>query len=131
MRKERFFDGMKYVCCVVAVIAAALVAAIIVTLVVDAIHASTVTTVTLYDTDTLRIEKEGAETRIYDLAGNEDYTFTKQRVRRVKDSSTPATEPQPKDTPRLCADTDTIKLETVHSIIIITDKTAGSTYYIS
>lgn len=88
-------------------------------------------TVTLYDTDTLRIERQGAETRIYDLAGNEDYTFTKQRVRRVKDSSTPATEPQPKDTPRLCADTDTIKLETVHSIIIITDKTAGSTYYIS
>lgn len=109
-----------------------LAAAIItVALIAATLTGCTRATVTLYDTATLRIEKQGAETRIYDLAGNEDYTFTKQRVRRMGDSSTPATEPQPKDTPKLCADTDTIKLQTVHSIIIVTDKTAGSTYYIS
>ena len=70
--------------------------------------------VTLYEGNALKIEREGAITRIYDLVGNAEYTFIKTRTRAkngaadiVKTSSTTTT-------------TDTINISTVHGIIIVT-----------
>ena len=37
---------------------------------------------TLYDGNGLKIEREGVETRIYDLEGEAEYTFTSHRVKK-------------------------------------------------
>lgn len=78
---------------------------------------------TLYEGNVLKIEREGAITRIYDLVGNAEYTFTKTRTRAkngaadiVKTASTTTT-------------TDTINISTVHEIIIVTTAD-GETLYI-
>jgi len=80
--------------------------------------------ITLYDTETLYIERQGAETRVYDRVGGGQYTFTSHRVKA--DQSAAAQISEAKTT----AETDKIKLQTVFNFIIITDKTTGSTLYI-
>ena len=80
--------------------------------------------ITLYDTETLYIEREGAETRVYDRVGEADYTFTSHRV---KTSGSPAAQISEAKT---TTETDTIKLQTVYGVIIVTDKTTGTTLYI-
>lgn len=77
---------------------------------------------TLYSTDTLKIEREGARTYVYDLAGNAAYTFAKKRVR--KDPAAQYKEIAP------AVDTDTIKIQTIGRGILVEDKTAGTTIYI-
>ena len=81
----------------------------------------------LYDTETLYIEREGAKTRVYDRIGEARYTFTSHRVRVRQDQS--EAERQSKDKAQTAADTDTIKIQTVHNIIIVTDRTTGEVYY--
>lgn len=81
-------------------------------------------TVTLYDTDTVKIEREGAQTRIYDLEGGADYSFTAHKVR------TPKGQVKYVSGATVAADTDTIEIKTVYGIIIVTDKTTGETLYI-
>ncbi len=78
---------------------------------------------TIYSTDTLKIESQGAETRVYDCAGNATYTFTTHRVRKVQGGDIA--------TVKTTTDTDTIRLQTVRSLIIATDKTADTTVYIN
>ena len=80
--------------------------------------------ITLYDTETLYIEREGAETRVYDRVGNVDYTFTSHRV---KTDGSPAAQIREAST---TASTDTIEIKTVYNLIIVTDKTTGTTLYI-
>ena len=75
---------------------------------------------TLYDSDSLRIVREGAYTRIYDLAGDAEYTYHTHRTRAAQAVKEAA--------PGI--DTETVKIQSVHTIIIITDKTAGKTLYI-
>ena len=77
---------------------------------------------TLYDTETLKIERQGAETRVYDCAGNATYTFTTRRVRKDQADDIAAA--------KTTTDTDTIRLKTVHGLIIATDKTTDTTVYI-
>ena len=77
---------------------------------------------TLYDANGLKIEREGAQTRIYDLEGDAEYTFTAHRVR--KSTAEPVKEAQ------TTADTDTITIQTVHGLIIVTSKATGETIYI-
>ena len=79
---------------------------------------------TLYDTETLYIERQGAETMVYDRVGNADYTFTSHRVKtdgsqaaQIREAST-------------TANTDTVEIKTVYNLIIVTDKTTGTTLYI-
>lgn len=79
---------------------------------------------TLYDGNGLKIEREGVETRIYDLEGEAEYTFTSRRVK--KDTSAAAQISEAKTT----ADTDTITIQTVHGLIIVTSKATGTTLYI-
>lgn len=74
------------------------------------------------DTDTLKIERTGNITTVYDLAGDDTYTFRTVRVR--KDSQNAA------DGVKTAHDTDTIKIEIAKSVIIVEDKTAGVTYTI-
>lgn len=77
---------------------------------------------TLYDANGLKIEREGAQTRIYDLEGDAAYTFTAHRVK--KSAAEPVKEAQ------TTADTDTITIQTVHGLIIVTSKATGTTLYI-
>ena len=74
------------------------------------------------DTETLRIERTGTVTTIYDLAGDESYTFRTVRVRKDTPSAEAAAEY------KTVYDTATIKIDTVKGAIIVTDKTAGITY---
>lgn len=74
------------------------------------------------DTDTLKIERTGAITTIYDLAGDDTYTFRTVRVRKDSQAVT--------DGVKTARDTDTIKIDVVKSVIIVEDKTAGVTYTI-
>ena len=74
------------------------------------------------DTETLRIERAGTVTTVYDLAGDESYTFRTVRVRK----DTPAAEAAAEY--KTVYDTATIKIDTVKGAIIVTDKTAGITY---
>ena len=77
---------------------------------------------TLYDANGLKIEREGAQTRIYDLEGDAAYTFTAHRVK--KSAAEPVKEAQ------TTTDTDTITIQTVHGLIIVTSKATGETIYI-
>lgn len=79
--------------------------------------------VTLYEGNALKIEREGAITRIYDLEGGGEYTFTTHRTRAKK-----GTEDIVK-TANTTTTTDTIKISTVHGIIIV-ETADGETLYI-
>lgn len=78
---------------------------------------------TLYEGNALKIEREGAITRIYDLEGGGEYTFTTHRTRAKK-----GTEDIVK-TANTTTTTDTIKISTVHGIIIV-ETADGETLYI-
>lgn len=79
--------------------------------------------VTLYEGNALKIEREGAITRIYDLAGNAEYTFTTHRTRAKKGAA------EAVRTANTSTTTDTIKISTVHGIIIV-ETADGETLYI-
>ena len=79
---------------------------------------------TLYDSTGLKIERQGAETRIYDLEGEAEYTFTSHRVRAAKGTAAQISEA------KTTADTDTVTIQTVHGLIIVTEKATGTTLYI-
>ena len=76
------------------------------------------------DTDTLRIERTGTATTIYDLAGDDIYTFRTVRVRKGTQAAEAAAEY------KTVHDTETIKIDVVKGVIIVEDKTAGITYTI-
>lgn len=76
------------------------------------------------DTDTLRIERAGTATTIYDLAGNDIFTFRTVRVRKGTQAAEDAAEY------KTVHDTETIKIDVVKGVIIVEDKTAGITYTI-
>lgn len=78
----------------------------------------------LCDTDTLRIERTGTATTIYDLAGDDIYTFRTVRVRKGTQAAEAAAEY------KTVHDTETIKIDVVKGVIIVEDKTAGITYTI-
>lgn len=80
-------------------------------------------TITLYESNSARVERTGAQTVVKDLVNNEEYTFTSHRskLKGVESYYSTAT---------LAEETDTIKLETVYNLIILEDKPQGQTYYI-
>ena len=82
---------------------------------------------TIYESNALKIDQQGAETRIYDLEGDAEYTFTTYRRRVLRGTAgTAAQVTEGKTT----ADTDTIKIQTAHGLIIVTEKTSGTTLYV-
>ena len=80
--------------------------------------------ITLYDTETLYIERQGAETRVYDRVGGGQYTFTSHRVKADQSAAAQIREAS------TTASTDTVEIKTVYNLIIVTDKTTGTTLYI-
>ena len=76
------------------------------------------------DTDTLRIERTGTVTTIYDLAGSDSYNFRTARVRKGSQAAEAAAEY------KTVRDTETIKIDVVKGVIIVEDKTAGLIYTI-
>ena len=74
------------------------------------------------DTDTLKIECTGNITTVYDLAGDDTYTFRTVRVRKGSQNAA--------DGVKTARDTDTIKIEIAKNIIIVEDKTTGAVYTI-
>lgn len=77
---------------------------------------------TLYDANGLKIERQGAQTRIYDLESDAEYTFTTHRVKKST--------AEPVKAAQTTTDTATITIQTVHGLIIVTSKTTGTTLYI-
>lgn len=80
---------------------------------------------TLYDANGLKIEREGAQTRIYDLEGEAEYTFTSHRVHVKRGNAA-----QYVQAAQTTADTDTVTIQTVYGLIIVTSKATGETIYI-
>lgn len=78
----------------------------------------------LYNTESLYIERQGAKTSIYDLEGNATYTINRHRAREKKNASAWISKA------RTIADTDTIHIQTVHGLIIVTSKANGAALYI-
>ena len=110
---------MKLVCRMAAVVLALTMAAAVLVGCTDRQQDA----VTIYETDALKIERQGAQTRIFDLVGNSEYTFTTHRTRTSKDAVQYVQEAQ------TTATTDTITIQTVHGIIIVTTAD-GTTLYI-
>lgn len=86
---------------------------------------STPDKITLYETNVLKIEREGLQTYVHDIDSGADYVFTSHRV-RTSHGDPAAQISEAKTT----ADTDAIRLQTVFNMIIVTDKTTGTTIYI-
>ena len=80
--------------------------------------------VVLYDTETVCIERQGADTRIYARVGDSVYTLTAHRTRIKTDAAQDVKEAS------TTTNTDTITIQTVLGIIIVTDKASGKTLYI-
>lgn len=80
--------------------------------------------VTIWSSDTLRIEREGCTFRIHDLAGGGSYTLGITHIKRTPGIT------QEVQTARSLVDTETITIETAHKLIIVTDKASGKTLYI-
>lgn len=78
---------------------------------------------TLYEGNAVKIEREGAITRIYDLEGGGEYSFTTHRTRAKKGTA------EAVRTANTSTTTDTIKISTVHGLIIVTTAD-GETLYI-
>ena len=78
---------------------------------------------TLYEGNAVKIEREGAITRIYDLEGGGEYSFTAHRTRAKKGTA------EAVRTANTSTTTDTIKISTVHGLIIVTTAD-GETLYI-
>lgn len=78
---------------------------------------------TVYETNSLKIVRQGAKTDVYDLAGNAHYGFTKKKVRKDPDA------PKIREA-KTGADTDTIKIQIFGGWILVEDKTAGKTIFI-
>ena len=76
---------------------------------------------TLIDTDSLKVVREGAKTTVYDIVGDEQYTFKTVRVKRSEGVSVPST----------AISTDTISIDILpQGVLKITDKTVEKVYII-
>lgn len=80
--------------------------------------------IVLYDSDLLRVERAGALTTISDLEGGNTYTLKTVRVKRSETAT------QGKATAKTIADTDTMHIQVVHDVLIVTFKGSGDTVYI-
>jgi len=79
---------------------------------------------TIWDTPTLQIKQQGRELYLYDLAGGSSYTITSKRVKKTPESR------EPVQTAKTLIDTDTLQVEAVKGLVIVTDRTAGKVLYI-
>ena len=84
--------------------------------------------VTLFDTSTVKIVLEGAETTVTDKATGTEYSYT--TTRKLSTQQPTLEQMQARCIARTSADTDTLKIELAGALIVVTDKTTGQVYYI-
>ena len=84
--------------------------------------------VTLFDTSTVKIVLEGAETTVTDKATGTEYSYT--TTRKLTTQRPTLEQLQARCIARTSANTDTVKIELAGALIVVTDKTTGQVYYI-
>ena len=84
--------------------------------------------VTLFDTATLKIVLEGAETTITDKITGTEYGYT--TTRKLTTQQPTLEQMQARCIARTSANTDTVKIELAGALIVVTDKATGQVYYI-
>lgn len=84
--------------------------------------------VTLFDTATLKIVLEGAETTITDKTTGTEYGYT--TTRKLTAQQPTLEQMQARCIARTSANTDTVKIELAGALIVVTDKATGQVYYI-
>ena len=78
----------------------------------------------LIDTETLKVERDGATTTFYDLVGDKEYSFRTNKLHKDEISDEMKTD-------RVAVDTDTIKITVLYGGgFIVEDKTANAVYHI-
>lgn len=92
-------------------------------------HTSASATMRIVDTETLRVEREGQKTRVYDLVSGAEYAFVTHRVIRAQPST--LAQRQARCIARTAAISSTIKIELAGNILIVRDLTEQQTYYIN
>lgn len=101
-----------------------LISFIVAAVLIVALAGCTKESIVLYDSDLLRVERAGAVTTISDLEGGNTYTLKTVRVKRSETAT------QDKATAKTIADTDTMHIQVVHDVLIVTFKDSGDTVYI-
>lgn len=101
-----------------------LIGFIVAAVLIVALAGCTKENIVLYDSDLLRVERAGAVTTISDLEGGNTYTLKTVRVKRSETAT------QGKATAKTIADTDTMHIQVVHDVLIVTFKGSGDTVYI-
>ena len=89
---------------------------------------ATLEAVTLFETSTVKIVLEGAETTVTDKATGTEYSYT--TTRKLTTQQPTLEQMQARCIARTSADTDTLKIELAGALIVVTDKTTGQVYYI-
>lgn len=84
--------------------------------------------VTLFDTSTVKIVLEGAETTVTDKATGTEYSYT--TTRKLTTQQPTLEQMQASCIARTSANTATVKIELAGALIVVTDKTTGQVYYI-
>ena len=101
-----------------------LISFIVAAVLIVALTGCTKESIVLYDSDLLRVERAGAVTTISGLEGGNTYTLKTVRVKRSETAT------QDKATAKTIADTDTMHIQVVHDVLIVTFKDSGDTVYI-
>ena len=84
--------------------------------------------VTLFDTSTVKIVLEGAETTVTDKATGTEYSYT--TTRKLTTQQPTLEQLQARCIARTSANTDTLKIELAGALIVVTDKATEQVYYI-
>lgn len=85
--------------------------------------------VTLFDTSTVKIVLDGAETIVTDKANGTEYSYT--TTRKLTTQQPTLEQMQARCIARTSANTDTLKVELAGALIVVTDKATGQIYYIN
>lgn len=83
---------------------------------------------TLFNTSTVKIVLEGAETTVTDKATGTEYSYT--TTRKLSAQQPTLEQLQARCIARTSANTDTLKIELAGALIVVTDKATGQVYYI-
>lgn len=84
--------------------------------------------VTLFDTSTVKIVLEGAETTVTDKATGTEYSYT--TTRKLTTQQPTLEQLQARCVARTSANTATVKIELAGALIVVTDKATEQVYYI-
>lgn len=84
--------------------------------------------VTLFDTSTVKIVLEGAETTVTDKSSGNEYSYT--TTQKLTTQLPTLEQMQARCIARTSADTDTMKIELAGALIVVHDLAGNQTYYI-